>query len=110
MRDANSCFPMVVESDANEVIKVITGVCEDISEISSSIEEIKALSSVANVVSFNFCHRKANRLAHNLARAAAIHGDFVFFKGIPPPVEDEAHLVREILLSLFGSPQLLGRS
>lgn len=69
---------IVVESDAEVVIKLINGNSMDNSEISVLIDEVKELASHARAIQFSFCPKKANGLAHFLARKASVEDDFFF--------------------------------
>lgn len=57
---------------------VVNGVGYDLSELSYLVEEIVSLSLVAQVVSFMWCSREANGVAHHLARLVVSFGNFGF--------------------------------
>ncbi|CAK9329533.1 unnamed protein product [Citrullus colocynthis] len=69
----------VVQSDCVNLINAINLKISDLLELSSFVKEIGALAASAHVVSFCWCLRSANGLAHCLARAVVWSGDWMGF-------------------------------
>lgn len=78
-------IPVEIESDSLEVIRVLRGDDEDLSELKPVVEEILCMSSKVVSTSFVHCDRHANTVAHWLARKAK---DFVFSDQANPDLRD----------------------
>lgn len=65
----NRGSPIVVESDASEVIKAWNFVCEDISDTKLVMNKVEELVASAGVIAFVKGPRARNRVVHSLARA-----------------------------------------
>lgn len=74
-----SLFDVLVESDCVNLINAINHKIQDLSKLSSFVEEMGTLAVSAHVVFFCWCMRSANGLVHRLARAAVLSGDWMRF-------------------------------
>lgn len=76
-RVGNQDTNLLIESDAIEVIKLMTGLESDLTEINNVIEQIDE-SSLLRKDSFSFvcCLRACNAAAHYIARAPVVFSGF----------------------------------
>lgn len=65
-------YPIVVESDSAEIVKLVRREVEDLSQLMWLVEEIKKLQSAMGVISINKIERERKGCAHRLARRAWI--------------------------------------
>lgn len=94
----------MVESDSVEVVSAVNRDCVDWSELSFFVAKLEALGSRLGVRSFSKCSRKSNSLAHDLARAAAVHGSFSVLDFPLRPCEgDEEAFWREACFPIWFS-------
>lgn len=70
--------PVEVESDSSEFLEAIYEPSKELSESLLLVHSIEKISAGARV-SFSFCPRERNVLAHHLARTAVESGNFFHF-------------------------------
>uniref|UniRef100_A0A8R7NW91 RNase H type-1 domain-containing protein n=1 Tax=Triticum urartu TaxID=4572 RepID=A0A8R7NW91_TRIUA len=78
------CQPVIVESDSLEIIQACNGVIEIWSPYSAILADCFQKALRIGDVSFIHCPRKANRLAHNLARHSFDSNSTFVWDGDPP--------------------------
>lgn len=82
--------PLVVETDAIEVVKAISSELPDLSELSLLTSAISDFG-LGESFSISKCSRLSNSESHLIARAGALYGDYIGFVGSSSllHVEDE---------------------
>ncbi|CAK9329880.1 unnamed protein product [Citrullus colocynthis] len=85
-------------------LEALTLIREDLSELSSFVEEIGTLGASARVVFFCRCMQSANGLTHCMARVAVLGGDWVrFFISYSSSSSEEVVRILCIIPDYFSS-------
>ncbi|KAK2661569.1 hypothetical protein Ddye_000143 [Dipteronia dyeriana] len=80
--------PVVLESDALEVVNLLQSKIVPNSELGVIIHDISDIVDNSFLCSFHFVHRLANKVAHGLTKLALAHrGEFVWLEDCPLSVE-----------------------
>ena len=78
---------LIIEGDSVQVMKAIKSRKADLSQLGHIFEDIQVLTSVLNQAKVEWVNRKANLVAHNLARYAKnFSDDVIWLEDSPPPV------------------------
>ncbi|KAH7571945.1 hypothetical protein JRO89_XS04G0171800 [Xanthoceras sorbifolium] len=83
-------FPVMVESDAAEVICFIQDKAPPLSEVGILVSEILRLADSHNLLCFAFCPCLGNSVAHGIAKFAISSSASGFWLGVSPPCGEEA--------------------
>ena len=79
------CKRIIVESDSLEVIQACGGLIEIWDgPYTAIVADILQKSFSIGLVSFAYCNREANKVAHNLARVTFMSKTAIFWDGDPP--------------------------
>ena len=82
-----SCVMVIIEGDADVIIKAINSGGFSSSSFGHISKDIKLLSSAFHKVSYSHTCRQGNRVAHRLARMACNFSSFqVWMEDVPPDV------------------------
>ena len=82
-----SCVMVIIEGDADVIIKAINSGGFSSSSFGHISKDIKLLSSAFHKVSYSHTRRQGNRVAHRLARMACNFSSFqVWMEDVPPDV------------------------
>lgn len=76
---------VIIEGDAQAVVKMINGDVAMNQELEVLVHDIKTLSRNFQVCSFSFAHRTCNLVAHELARHGSIGVSSSLWTDTPPP-------------------------
>lgn len=66
------CSSLIVESDAEAIVNLLNRESFDLSEVQDVVDDVLELSKRVDEIRFSWCPRKDNRIAHLLAREAAM--------------------------------------
>jgi hypothetical protein len=76
---------VIIESDNLELINACNGVAELWDPYTAIMMECFQISQRIGSISFQFCPRKTNKVAHNLARTSFHSNGIISWDGDPPP-------------------------